>query len=233
MGWTPESRSWLSGPSVRGRTVMAGYALAEAVAAGRLDYLPVRLSGVPRLLAGLRPDLAVVTGVRRGRTWSTGHGGFGPAAARPPGPWWWRSTRRALISVGRRSRATSWQQSSARTLTGRPLLPGAPTRSTSPWAEMCESVLPEDPTLQFGPGGIGEGVVAALDRPVRIWSGLVTEAVADLDRRGPATRPHHRGLCVGRRRHRSRGPGGQAPPPTRRGNPRRWRCRPYRSVRRL
>ena len=35
------------------------------------------------------------------------------------------------------------------------------------------SVIPDDPTLQFGPGGIGEGVVAALDRPVRIcpvWS---------------------------------------------------------------
>jgi acyl-CoA hydrolase len=46
------------------------------------------------------------------------------------------------------------------------------------------SVLPEDPTLQFGPGGISEGILAALDRPVRIWSGLVTEAVADLDRRG-------------------------------------------------
>jgi acyl-CoA hydrolase len=46
------------------------------------------------------------------------------------------------------------------------------------------SVLPPDPTLQFGPGGISEGVLAAVDRPVRIWSGLVTEAVADLDRRG-------------------------------------------------
>ncbi len=46
------------------------------------------------------------------------------------------------------------------------------------------AVLPDEPTLQFGPGGIGTGVVAALERPVRIWSGLVTEAMAGLHRRG-------------------------------------------------
>jgi acyl-CoA hydrolase len=46
------------------------------------------------------------------------------------------------------------------------------------------AVLPHDPTLQLGPGSIGAGVVAALEHPVRIWSGLVTEAMADLDRRG-------------------------------------------------
>ena len=28
LGWTPEERSWLAWPSLRGRTVMAGYALA-------------------------------------------------------------------------------------------------------------------------------------------------------------------------------------------------------------
>ena len=38
--------------------------------------------------------------------------------------------------------------------------------------------------MQFGPGGIGEGVVAALDRPVRLWTGLVTDAMAGLHRRG-------------------------------------------------
>ena len=45
------------------------------------------------------------------------------------------------------------------------------------------SLLPDDPTLQFGPGGIGEGIANAIDRPVNIWSGLVTEAMASLDDR--------------------------------------------------
>jgi acyl-CoA hydrolase len=46
------------------------------------------------------------------------------------------------------------------------------------------SLLPDDATLQFGPGGIGEGIARALDRPVRVWSGLCTEAMAALHDRG-------------------------------------------------
>jgi acyl-CoA hydrolase len=46
------------------------------------------------------------------------------------------------------------------------------------------AVLPDDPTLQFGPGGLAEAILAALDKPVRIWSGLVTDAVHDVMRRG-------------------------------------------------
>jgi acyl-CoA hydrolase len=46
------------------------------------------------------------------------------------------------------------------------------------------SALPDEPTLQLGPGGVAEAVVACLDRPVKIWSGLVTDAMADLERRG-------------------------------------------------
>jgi acyl-CoA hydrolase len=59
------------------------------------------------------------------------------------------------------------------------------------------AILPDDPTLQFGPGGIGEGVVAALDRPVRIWSGLVTEAMAGLHRRGLLREPITAGYVWG------------------------------------
>src|SRR5207244_1919028 len=59
------------------------------------------------------------------------------------------------------------------------------------------AVLPDEPTLQFGPGGIGEGVVAALDRPVSIWSGLVTESMADLHRRGLLRQPITAGYVWG------------------------------------
>ncbi len=185
MGWTPESRSWLSGPSVRGRTVMAGYAVAEAVAAGRLNYLPVRLSAVPRLLADLRPDLAVVTGVRRGRDLVyRGTVGFGPAAA--------RAARAVVVEVDPHGPDLGGPpiEGDIVATVERPASDGPPlvTRGADEVdlavGQNVRSVLPEDPTLQFGPGGISEGVVAALDRPVGIWSGLATEAVADLDRRG-------------------------------------------------
>jgi acyl-CoA hydrolase len=185
LGWTPEDKAWLSSPALRGRTVMAGYALAGAVAQGRLRYLPVRLSAVPRLLSGLRPELAVVTGVRRGRDYAyAGTVGLGPAAA--------RAARAVVVEVDRDGADL-----------GGPLIDGPivatverppPDRSLPAprgldavdlaVGRRVMSVLPGDPTLQLGPGGIAEGVVAALDRPVRIWSGLVTEAMADLDRRG-------------------------------------------------
>jgi acyl-CoA hydrolase len=184
MGWTPERRNWLSSPAVRGRTVMAGYAVAEAVAAGRLSYLPVRLSAVPRLLADLRPDVAVVTGVRRGPDLVyAGSVGIGPAAA--------RFARAVVVEVdpggvdlGGPAIEGPIVATLERPAADDALVVRGPDEVELAVGRNVVSVLPEDPTLQFGPGGISEGVVAALDRPVRIWSGLVTEAVADLHRRG-------------------------------------------------
>src|SRR5262249_37259358 len=81
LGWTPDERPWLASPGLRGRTMVAGDGRARAVAAGRLRYLPVRLSAVPRLVEELRPEVAVVTGVRRGVSLAFSQTvGWGPAA---------------------------------------------------------------------------------------------------------------------------------------------------------
>jgi acyl-CoA hydrolase len=45
-------------------------------------------------------------------------------------------------------------------------------------------LVPDDATLQFGPGGIGEGIATSLRCPVRIRSGLLTDAMASLLDRG-------------------------------------------------
>jgi len=60
------------------------------------------------------------------------------------------------------------------------------------------ALLPEEPTLQFGPGGVAEAIIAALDRPVRIWSGLVTDARRPARTRAVARR-RDRGIRVGGR----------------------------------
>jgi acyl-CoA hydrolase len=186
MGWTPEERPWLQSPTLRGFTIMAGYALAGAVSERRLQYLPVRLSAVPRLVAGLlRPDIAIVTGVRRGSELVfASSAGWGPAAARaaqgvvvevdddaadlgaPPIP------GRIIATVPRPAPA------------GRVPLPRRPRDLDLAIGRNVVSALPDEPTLQLGPGGVAEAVVACLDRPVKIWSGLVTDAMADLERRG-------------------------------------------------
>jgi acyl-CoA hydrolase len=38
--------------------------------------------------------------------------------------------------------------------------------------------------VQVGPGGVAEAIIGALDRPARIWSGVITDSVAALHQRG-------------------------------------------------
>jgi acyl-CoA hydrolase len=180
LGWTPETRPWLTDHSLRGRTTMAGYALDGAVRAGRIRYLPTRLSAVPTLVRRTRPDVTVVAGVRRGSDLVfLGTVGWGPAAA--------AAARAVVVEV----------DEDAPDL-GTPVIPGEIAAvvaraavSASPVPRVPDEVdlqigrrvaalLPDDATIQLGPGAIAEAIVAGLERPVRIWSGLLTDAMAGL-----------------------------------------------------
>jgi len=190
LGWTPEGRDWLASPSLRGRTVMGGYALGDAVADGRLRYLPVRLSAVPRLVQGcLRPDVAVVTGVRRGGELVFGSSvGWGPAAA--------LAAERVVVEVDEHGPDFGGPPIPGRIVASitRPLTGGAapaprpPTEVERRIAAHVVALLPDDATLQHGPGGLAEAIIGAIDRPVHVWSGVVTDALAAL---------HGRGLLLG------------------------------------
>jgi acyl-CoA hydrolase len=46
------------------------------------------------------------------------------------------------------------------------------------------SLLPDDPTIQAGVGATADATLAAIDRPVRVWSGLATDEMARLAERG-------------------------------------------------
>jgi acyl-CoA hydrolase len=187
LGWTPEDRPWLASPALRGRTLLAGYALADAVADGRLVYVPVRLSSVPRLVAdALRPDVAVVTGVRRGSELVFGASvGWGPAVARA-------ARHGVVVEIDPDGTDLGGPPVPGRILAvvDRPMSDLPPSVPRTPddvdlvIGRHVASVLPDEPTLQHGPGGVAEAIVAAVDRPVRVWSGLVTDAMAALDDRG-------------------------------------------------
>jgi acyl-CoA hydrolase len=177
---------------------MAGYALTDPVAAGRLAYVPVRLSAVPRWLAALRPDVAVVTGVRRGPDLVyAGSVGFGPAAG--------RAARALVVEVDREGAdlgAPPIEGPIVATIE-RPAADRSPPASRAldevdlAIGRQVAAILPSAPTLQFGPGGIADAVVAALDRPVCVWSGLVTETVAGLHARGLLREPITAGYVWG------------------------------------
>lgn len=184
LGWTVAELPWLDS-DVQGATVMVGPALRAAAAAGRLRYVPTRLSAIPRLLSDtLRPAVAVVAGIRRGDGFAyRGTVGWGPAAC--------RVADAVVVEV----------DEDAPDL-GAPLIEG-PIAATIPrpatevmpaprglddvdrtiGRHVC-TLLPDGATLQLGPGGIAEAIVEAIDRPVGLCTGLITDAMAGLADRG-------------------------------------------------
>ena len=88
-----------------------------------------------------------------------------------------------------------------RTVTARDRLMTAPAPIDASHADRAiaghvVSLLPPDATLQFGPGAVADVVVRAIDTPVRVWSGLLTDAVAELAARDLLPRPGSRRLRV-------------------------------------
>ena len=186
LGWTIERHPWIDAPAFRARTVLAGYGLGRAVNEGRVTALPVRLSAVPSMIEDDPPDVAIVTGVWRGDRLA-----FGSSVG-------WADV------LARHASALVVEVDDYGTDLGAPLIDGEvvatvrrpPAPATSPAASrpaddtdlrigsLVGSLLPDDPTLQFGPGGIGEGIARSLDRPVTIRSGLVTDAMAEIHERG-------------------------------------------------
>lgn len=194
LGWVPDAPPWLDDERLHGVTAMGGYALTGVIATGRVDYLPVRLGGVPALLAGVsRPDVVVVGAVRRGERFAyNGAVGWAPAAV--------RAARIVVVEVAEDAvdlgapiidaridhvvtRDASYEPVPiSRSLDALDLVVG----------RAVVSVFPDEPTLQLGPGGIAEAIVQSIDRPVGLRSGLITEAMAELAGRGLL-----RGIAVG------------------------------------
>lgn len=188
LGWVVRDPGWLEsweGGSIT--TLMVGAGTRRAVAAGRVRPVATRLSAIPQLLSGrLRPDVAVVGAYEdTGGEWR---------AAGSPG-WALAAVRCATGVVVER-----W---AGRPPPGRPRLPDCRLldvydRSEGPdgppanrigdehrvIGRLVAGLVPDGATIQWGPGAIGASVVAALDRPVRVRSGLVTDELADLAGRG-------------------------------------------------
>lgn len=188
LGWVVRDPGWLedvTGGSVT--TLMVGAGTRRAVAAGRVGAVATRLSAIPRLLQGrLRPDVAVVGAFEdtAGRWRVAGSPGWALAAARSasgvvlerwPGPP--PSGRLALPHcriLGVYDRRDPPDAPPANRMDGRHRAIG----------RQVAALVPERATVQWGPGSIGAAVVAALDRPVRVRSGLVTDELVDLADRG-------------------------------------------------
>lgn len=186
LGWTLERHAWLDEATLRGSTVLAGYGLAQSVRQGRLTPLPVRLSAVPSLLRERPPDIGVIPAIRRGDGFAfSGSVGWGDVLA--------SVSKQVVLEIdedGVDLGGPSLEGNIVATLARPALEVGRETPSRRAdeidlaIGRTVASLIPDDATLEFGPGGIGEGIAGALDRPVRLWSGLCTDSMATLHERG-------------------------------------------------
>ena len=193
LGWVVRAPSWLDRPPVPVTTLMLGAGMRRAVAAGGARSVATRLSALPGLLAGrLQPDVAVVGASESGGRWRlVGSPGWALAAIRSA----------AAVIVER------WPAGALLPARGPELPPcrllgvidreeppdPPPVNRTGPAHEavgrLVADLIPEGATVQWGPGAVGASVVDALDRPVRVRSGLVTDELVPLAGRGLLAAP--------------------------------------------
>ncbi|MBM3658782.1 MAG: acetyl-CoA hydrolase [Actinobacteria bacterium] len=197
MGWLPGDRPWVT--ALDGAdALMGGYGVRAAIREGRATYRPVRLSAVPRFLASLpRPIVTVVRGRPDGDGFRFGGSvGWAPAAARladavvvevdPAGP--------AITGPPVPGDVVAVVEGTA---TAVEPLRGEPDAVDRAIAAHVATVLPPEPTIQYGPGALLDAIVRGVDRPVGILSGLATDAVADLAATGRLRGTAVAGYCWG------------------------------------
>jgi acyl-CoA hydrolase len=182
LGWVVRDPGWLDTTIVKLTTLMVGAGLRPVVVTGRVRYVATRLSAIPRLLRGrLRPTVAVVGAHEEPHGWRlAGSPGWAAVAAasagkvvieRWPGP-----PLPGAASIGAGNVQAVFDRSD-------PPDPPPVNRTSAEHlriGRLVAGLIPEGATVQWGPGAIGAAVVAALQHPVRVRSGLVTDELADL-----------------------------------------------------
>ena len=188
LGWMPHLDPALDlGAFGDVRTFMPGWGLRAGTESGLVRFAPVSLSGVPALLHGpWRPDLLVATMVP-----VPGGFAFGSEVS------WQRAAIAAGATVasvvsGHAPRADAGDPVPPERLVvvGHAEHPPAVMAEQSPGprheaiAALIAPLIPAGARVQVGPSPIATALLRALRVPVLIDSGLLPEAVVDLDERG-------------------------------------------------
>ncbi|MGH9010827.1 MAG: hypothetical protein ACRDYF_13410, partial [Acidimicrobiia bacterium] len=187
LGWTIEELPWLE-TMLPGRvtSMSAGYRLGRAVATGVVQVRSTAISAMPGLLEDeLRPDVAVVSGRPSGTGFVFGPSvGWAHAAAR-------LARRGVVVDVRPGLPAYDAPPIPGEILAvveGPPVPLSAagrpPTAIEEAIGATVAELIPPGATLELGLGTVVDAAAAALSVGVCIRSGLVTDALVRLDRRG-------------------------------------------------
>ena len=173
-------------PFAETRTMLGGMALRRLIENGSVEYVPTRLGSVPALVGhSLRADV-VIASVRPGRDgWELGsevawtlaaarrarlvavvNHGLPAASAEAPFPW------NAVTVIGEVDEPPAIIEA--------PLM----TPEIQQIGRYVVSLVPSGAVIQFGPGAVATATLRHLSVPVSVDSGLLTDDVVDLDRRG-------------------------------------------------
>lgn len=192
LGWMVDRHDWYERrrPDAVVRTFFGGYGLSAAVASGAVEARPARLATIARQIREHPPHVAVVSGAQRGPSLR-----FGPSVG-------WAdvlaaSAQRVVVETDATTPAlntpeivgnvVATEQRRARAnVAARSRPPDDVDRAIG---TLVSGLLPAEPTLQFGPGGVGDAIAGCVTAPLRVWSGLATDAVAGLHQRGLLVEP--------------------------------------------
>jgi hypothetical protein len=188
LGWLPVPVNGLDADAFADVVaLMPGWGVRDVLRSPKARFLPTRLAGIPALLAGvLRPDVLLTRVASR-----DGLLLFGTEV----------SWQRELIDSGTKTLAVI--DTAAPAADAEPGLDPSgvevlgtvgsgparvPQREPEPihdaLADAVLQLLPEGARIQYGPGQLGTALLRRAQVPLQIDTGLLTDAVVDLDRRG-------------------------------------------------
>jgi acyl-CoA hydrolase len=188
LGWLPAPIDGLDAEAFADVVaLMPGWGVREVLRSPKARFLPTRLAAIPALLADvLRPDVLLTRVARR-----DGLLRFGTEV----------SWQRAVIDSGTRTLAVVDTSSPAAdadpafdpsrvdvlgTVGSGPVrvLQRDPEPIHDALADAILQLLPEGARIQYGPGQLGTALLRRAQVPLHIDTGLLTDAVVDLDQRG-------------------------------------------------
>jgi len=198
LGW------WFRAPAAdaaldaaRAKTLVSGFGMRRLIDAGKVGFVPSRLGAAPTLLSGpLRCDVLLTTlrPTTRGFAFSTEVAweraviDAGAAVAAVVAP------RAPAIPTGPDLEAASVTILLETEAAPEPFEATASTDAQRAVAANVAALVPDGARIQVGPGGLGAAVFEAIERPVAVDTGIVTDPVMGLAARGlldgPAYAPY-------------------------------------------
>ncbi len=188
LGWSPVAPKGISaGSFARIVTLMPGWGVRGLLPHPGTCAIPTSLAAIPGLLTGpLRPDVLITRMTRRGDavhfctevSWQQ-------ALVDAGVPVW-----AVLDDVAPAASAESPLSPNAVSVLGRAgdgpacVAPRAPEPLHEELADRVLALIPEGARVQYGPGQLGTALLQRSRTPMSVDTGLLTDAVIDLERRG-------------------------------------------------